>query len=60
MNKPTVGRIVHYQSYGTPNGEYTPQPRASVVTQVHPSHVDQSESDVGLCILNPKMEKGLK
>lgn len=31
---PTVGRIVHYQSYGTPGGEYQPEPRAAIVTQV--------------------------
>lgn len=28
--KPSVGRIVHYQSYGTPNGEYASLPRAEV------------------------------
>lgn len=47
--KPTVGRIVHYQSYGTPGGEYKPLPRAAVITEV-------SESQpflVGLCVLNP-------
>jgi hypothetical protein len=32
--KPTVGRIVHYQSYGTPGGEYKPQPRAAIITDV--------------------------
>lgn len=32
---PTVGRIVHYQSYGTPGGEYLPEPRAAVITEVH-------------------------
>lgn len=32
--KPTVGRIVHYQSYGTPGGEYLPEPRAAIVTEV--------------------------
>lgn len=32
--KPTVGRIVHYQSYGTPNGEYLPEPRAAIITEV--------------------------
>lgn len=32
--KPSVGRIVHYVSYGTPGGEYTPQCRAAVVTEV--------------------------
>lgn len=47
---PTVGRIVHYQSYGTPGGEYKPSARAAVVTQVSPA---QDDLTVGLCILNP-------
>ncbi|WNM72470.1 hypothetical protein SEA_ARTORIAS_1 [Gordonia phage Artorias] len=45
--KATIGRIVHYQSYGTPAGEYLPEPRAAVVTEVHP------DGYVGLCVLNP-------
>lgn len=47
MQKPTVGRIVHYQSYGTPNGEFKPLPRAAVVTAVH------LDGEVDLCVLNP-------
>lgn len=31
---PTVGRIVHYQSYGTPGGEHVPAPQAAIVTAV--------------------------
>lgn len=46
--KPTVGRIVHYQAFGTPGGEYPSVPRAAVVTQV----ADDGET-VGLAILNP-------
>ena len=45
--KPSVGRIVHYVSYGTPGGEFQPEHRAAIVTGVHP---DQT---VSLCILNP-------
>ncbi|MGG6309796.1 hypothetical protein [Paenibacillus macerans] len=45
--KPTVGRIVHYQSYGTPNGEYKSEPRAAIITEV----VD--DETVHLCVLNP-------
>lgn len=44
---PTVGRIVHYQAYGTPGGEYASVPRAAVVTQVGEGGA------VGLAILNP-------
>ncbi len=32
--KPSVGRIVHYVSYGTPNGEYTSQCRAAIIAGV--------------------------
>lgn len=46
--KPTVGRAVHYQSYGTPGGEYKPLPRAATVTEV-----DEDGETVGLCIMNP-------
>lgn len=46
--KPTVGRCVHYQSYGTPKGEYASQPRAATVTEV-----DENGENVGLCIMNP-------
>lgn len=31
---PTVGRDVHYVSYGTPNGEFLPACRAAKVTEV--------------------------
>lgn len=45
--QPTIGRIVHYQSYGTPGGEYTQEARAAIVTEVH------EDNWVGLCVLNP-------
>ncbi|QAU06236.1 hypothetical protein SEA_RICKMORE_1 [Gordonia phage Rickmore] len=32
--EPTIGRIVHYQSYGTPNGEFLPEPRPAIITEV--------------------------
>lgn len=47
MDEVTVGRIVHYISYGTPGGEFAPEHRAAVVTEV------VSENAVGLCVLNP-------
>jgi len=34
MTQPSVGRIVHYVSYGTPGGEYTSQCRAATITEV--------------------------
>jgi hypothetical protein len=48
--RPTIGRIVHYQSYGTPGGEYQSRPRAAVVTD---AGVGGNEMDVSLAILNP-------
>lgn len=45
--KPSIGRIVHYQSYGTPGGEYLSEPRAAIITDV------LDDEMVGLCILNP-------
>lgn len=50
--KPSVGRIVHYVSYGTPGGEYTSECRAAVITELGPYDVD-SDPVVGLCVLNP-------
>lgn len=63
--KPSVGRIVHYVSYGTPGGEYTKECRAAIITEV--PHVDEAPTDelrsegaallaqgtVGLAVLNP-------
>lgn len=65
--KPSIGRIVHYVSYGTPGGEYTSECRAAVVTQVGTGHlrvrnvtgdmvIDEPTGDIGeisLCVLNP-------
>lgn len=54
--KPSIGRVVHYHSYGTPNGEYVPEPRAAIVTVVYdePPHLaDPDELHVGLAVLNP-------
>jgi hypothetical protein len=58
--KPSVGRIVHYQSYGTPNGEYNSHARAAVITGVTPvtgsiaeGTPEEAQYVVALCILNP-------
>jgi len=63
--KPSVGRIVHYVSYGTPGGEYTSQCRAAIVTGVpqgalppvdfgHAAEAWASDAVVlDLCVLNP-------
>lgn len=46
---PSVGRIVHYQSYGTPGGEYLPEPRAAIITATDGA----ADNLADLCILNP-------
>jgi hypothetical protein len=48
--KPSVGRIVHYQSYGTPGGEYKSECRAAVVTAVP----DVDDGILDLAVLNPE------
>ncbi|MFT3708050.1 MAG: hypothetical protein QM817_10375 [Archangium sp.] len=45
--KPSIGRIVHYQAHGSPDGTHKSVPRAAIITIVH------SDTDVGLCVLNP-------
>jgi len=52
---PTVGRIVHYVSYGTPGGEYPSVCRAAVVTEVSGhDKIGGSTWYVGLAVLNPE------
>lgn len=53
--RPSVGRMVHYVSYGTPGGEYPSVCRAAVVTEVAPSDAAPDDADkVGLAVLNPE------
>ncbi len=55
MPTPSVGRIVHYVSYGTPGGEYTSECRAAVVTEVKDAKLTGGYPGqfVGLAVLNP-------
>ena len=57
VQKPSVGRIVHYVSYGTPNGEYAPEHRAAIITAVREVEPLDGEINaiiqVDLCVLNP-------
>jgi hypothetical protein len=46
--KPSVGRIVHYVSCGTPGGEFTSECRAAIVTEADPN-----STVVGLFVANP-------
>lgn len=54
--KPSVGRIVHYTSYGTPGGEYSSECRAAIVTDVIDPNLHEMQPDMpclGLCVLSP-------
>ncbi len=46
---PSIGKIVHYVSYGTPNGEYKSECRAAVITAI-----TDGVDEVDLCVLNPE------
>lgn len=62
--QPSVGRIVHYKSFGTPNGEYKPLCRAAIITEfdadqaaINKLNLEKAggiyHTRVGLCVLNP-------
>jgi hypothetical protein len=61
LTKPSVGRIVHYVSYGTPGGEYGSECRAAIVTEVTQAEVNEENpagdgayrGTVGLMVANP-------
>lgn len=48
--KPSIGRIVHYTSHGSADGEYPMTCRAAIITEV----AGDSPRNVGLCVLNPE------
>lgn len=56
MSTPSVGRIVHYVSHGTPGGEYTSQCRAAIITETIDTGVDSDPSEMvaSLAVLNPE------
>ncbi|GAA1281465.1 hypothetical protein [Saccharothrix xinjiangensis] len=54
MTKPSVSRIVHYVSHGTPpradgSQAFTSECRAAVITEVDP----QNPARIGICVFNP-------
>ncbi len=55
--RPSIGRVVHYVSYGTPGGEYRSECRAAIITEVDTYQDGQPDGvhlgHVGLCVLNP-------
>lgn len=51
---PSIGRIVHYVSYGTPGGEFPKACRAAIVTEVELGTPRSLGGErIGLCVLNP-------
>lgn len=44
---PSIGRIVHYQAHGSPDGTHKSVPRAAIITAVH------NDTDVALTVFNP-------
>ena len=54
--KPSVGRIVHYVSYGSPGGEFPARAcRAAIVTEVGYTGdaVNGSTEHIGIVVFNP-------
>jgi len=52
MDIPTVGRIVHYTSYGSPGGEFESVCRAAIVAGIDRRKANGT-SAIELCVLNP-------
>lgn len=52
QQQPSVGRVAHYVSYGTPGGEYVSECRAAIITEAVTSEVGV-DWPVSLCVLNP-------
>lgn len=55
--KPWIGMVVHYVSYGTPNGEYPSVCRAAIVTASRTSVADSDRPELttaDLFVMNPE------
>ena len=46
--KPSIGRMVHYQRYGTPGGEHKPEPSPAIIVAV-----DEDGKTCQLFVMNP-------
>lgn len=45
--KPSIGRIVHYQAHGSPDGTHKSEPRPAIITRV------SNDTNVDLAVFNP-------
>lgn len=55
--EPTIGQVVYYKSFGTPNGEYPSVDRAAIITALNGAKNDPEKGivyNVSLCVLNPE------
>jgi hypothetical protein len=46
---PSIGRVVHYQRYGTPGGEHKAEPSPAIITRI----VDAEAGIVDAVVFNP-------
>lgn len=51
--KPSIGRIVHYQRHGSPNGDHKSEPSPAVITHVHTTETGAITMEVALFVMNP-------
>lgn len=47
--KPTIGRIVLYQRYGTPGGEHKAEPSPAIITNI----INEETQECQLFVMNP-------
>ena len=48
QQKPSIGRVVHYQKYGTPGGEHKAEPSPAIITKV-----EEDGMTCHLFVMNP-------
>jgi hypothetical protein len=54
MQKPSVGRIVHYMAYGSKDGTYPSIERAAIIAEVVHAGEDPQLWKVKLAVFNPQ------
>ena len=47
QQNPSIGRIVHYQRHGSPDGTHKPEPSPAIITKVH------ANGTCSLTVFNP-------
>ena len=53
MTKPSVGRVVHYVSFGTPGGEFKSECRAAIIASAPTAGRGRPAKKIDLVVLNP-------